>query len=312
MHSTLKTPTIAILLCTYQGEKYLAEQLDSIVIQEGVDPIIWASDDGSSDQTTAILKRYQEKLGKDRLHILQGPCQGFVKNFMSMVCNPNIQADYYAFADQDDIWMKDKSARALSFLNSISQKTPGLYCSRTLYVDEQNQVIGPSQPYQRPPSFNNALVQNIASGNTMVFNQAARDLLVAIGQNQPIVYHDWMLYLMVTACGGQVLFDQEPTVRYRQHSNNLIGMNTSFKSYLARIKILWGGRFATWNNIHTNTLSNMKALLTLQNQAILAGYIEARQKNRFACIYSLFKLKILRQTRIGQLGLCCIILINKF
>lgn len=312
MRSTLKTPTIAILLCTYQGEKYLAEQLDSIVMQEGVTPIIWASDDGSSDQTIAILKHYQEKLGKDHLHILRGPCQGFVKNFMSMVCNPNIQADYYAFADQDDIWMDDKSARALLFLSSISQNTPGLYCSRTLYVDEQNQVIGPSQAYQRPPSFNNALVQNIASGNTMVFNQAARDLLVAIGQTQPIVYHDWMLYLMVTACGGPVLFDQEPTVRYRQHSNNLIGMNTSFKSYLARINILWGGRFATWNNIHTNTLSNMEAYLTPKNQVILADYIHARKKNRFACIYSLFALKILRQTRIGQLGLCCIILMNKF
>ena len=312
MRSILKTPTIAILICTFQGEKYLAEQLDSIVMQTEAAPIIWASDDGSSDQTTAILRRYQEKLGEDRLHILQGPCQGFVKNFMSMVCNPNIQADYYAFADQDDIWMKDKSARALSFLSQVSQNTPGLYCSRTLYVDEQNQVIGPSQAYQHSPSFNNALVQNIASGNTMVFNQAARDLLVAIGQTQPIVYHDWMLYLMVTACGGQVLFDQEPTVRYRQHSNNLIGMNTSFKSYLARIKILWGGRFATWNNIHTNTLSSMKKFLTPQNQAILAGYIQARQKNRFACVYSLFKLKILRQTRIGQLGLCCIILMNKF
>lgn len=312
MRPTLKTPTIAILLCTFQGEKYLAEQLDSITMLEGADPVIWASDDGSSDQTIAILKRYQEKLGKDHLHILQGPCQGFVKNFMSMVCNPNIQADYYAFADQDDIWMKDKSVRALSFLSQVSQNIPGLYCSRTLYVDEHNQVISHSQAYQHPPSFNNALVQNIASGNTMVFNQAARDLLAAIGQTQPIVYHDWMLYLMVTACGGQTLFDQEPTVRYRQHSNNLIGMNTNFKSYLARIKILWGGRFATWNNIHTSTLNKMRAFLTPQNQAILAGYIEARQKNRFACICSLFKLKILRQTRIGQLGLCCIILMNKF
>ena len=108
------------------------------------------------------------------------------------------------------------------------------------YVDQENHPLGLSLPYKRPAVFANTLVQNIASGNTMVFNEAARKLLVQAGPQVDIDLHDWWTYMLVTGMGGQVLFDHAPTVRYRQHPNNLWGMNTSLKSQWMRIRKLFG------------------------------------------------------------------------
>src|ERR1035437_10341719 len=89
-------PNVAILLCTMQGQHYLREQLDSILRQTHASWSVWASDDGSSDGTRAILDEYQSRLGKSRLSIGHGPAQGYVANFLSQTCNTNINADYYA------------------------------------------------------------------------------------------------------------------------------------------------------------------------------------------------------------------------
>src|SRR5690606_25344152 len=95
--------------------------------------------------------------------------------------------------------------------------------TRTLLVDDKNTEIGMSQLFKRPPSFPNALMQNIAGGNTMVFNA---DLRRVLGSAPPrVVIHDWWLYLATTACDGLVRYDPEPSLRYRQHGDNLIGMN---------------------------------------------------------------------------------------
>ena len=111
-------PKVAILLCTYHGQQYLVEQLDSFAAQSFSNWVVWASDDGSQDDTHTILETCRDKWRDDRLSIQFGPAKGFVANFLSLTCNANIQADYYAYSDQDDIWEADKLQRAVDWFQS--------------------------------------------------------------------------------------------------------------------------------------------------------------------------------------------------
>jgi glycosyltransferase involved in cell wall biosynthesis len=113
-----------------QGQHYLAEQLDSFSTQSYTNWELWASDDGSKDQTLEILEEYRQKWPTGRLSIYFGPAKGYAANFLQLTCNAGIKADFYAYSDQDDIWEKDKLERALRWLESIPENIPALYCSR--------------------------------------------------------------------------------------------------------------------------------------------------------------------------------------
>ena len=219
-------PKVAILLCTYHGQHYLADQLDSFAAQSYPNWEVLASDDGSQDNTHAILEAYRGQWGHDRLAIHFGLARGFAANFLSLTCKSSIKADYYAYSDQDDIWEADKLQRAMSWLLTIPEDVPALYCSRTRLVDAHNRDIGYSPLFTKPPSFANALMQNVGGGNTMVFNNAARALLCEAGADADVVTHDWWAYLLVSGC-GKVFYDACPSLRYRQHGGNLVGMNSS-------------------------------------------------------------------------------------
>ena len=115
---------IAILLCTFNGARFLPAQLSSYGSQTWRDWRLFASDDGSSDQTAAILAQYQKTLGSNQVQIRSGPRRGFVTNFLSLVCDPSIDADYYAYSDQDDIWEPEKLARAIEVLQQTPPHVP--------------------------------------------------------------------------------------------------------------------------------------------------------------------------------------------
>lgn len=270
-----------------------------------------ASDDGSSDETMAMIDAFANTMGKSKVQQVKGPQKGFASNFLSMVCHPDLKADAYAYCDQDDIWLDDKLERAARFLAAVPSDVPALYCSRTRYVDQKNHPLGLSLPYARPAVFTNALVQNIASGNTMVFNDAARKLLVQAGPQVDIDLHDWWTYILVTGMGGPVLFDQTPSVRYRQHPNNLWGMNTSFKSQVMRIRKLFGGRFANWNERHIAVLSPMQYLLTLNNQRIFERFSQARKLSLVPRLVGLKQSGVYRQTIMNNVGFFLAALLGK-
>lgn len=294
--------SVAILLGTYNGAQYLGEQLNSFVNQTYLNWSVWASDDGSSDNTKLLLQEFSLQYPR-KMQILSGPQKGFAANFLSLVCNPAIQASAYAYADQDDIWFENKLERAVHFLGSVPKEVPALYCSRTLYVDLTNHSIGLSLPYARPTGFANALIQNIASGNTMVFNDAARKLLVQAGSHVDIDLHDWWTYILVAGSGGQVYFDKEPSVRYRQHPNNLWGMNTSLRSQILRIKKLFGGRFANWNSRHLAALEPMRDALKPCNLTILDRFSSARKQSLLPRLIGLKKSGVYRQTMMNNIAL---------
>jgi len=176
------TPLVPIFLCTYNGARFLAEQLDSLESQTHQNWVVFASDDGSSDQTLEILRQYQAKWPAGKLTIRSGPQKGFCQNFLSLACDLQIKADYDAFCDQDDVWLPAKLEVALSnIITNQAVDVPYLYCGRTKYVNENLKSCGMSPLCVFPPSFRNALVQNIAGGNTMVFNLAAKNLIEKVG-----------------------------------------------------------------------------------------------------------------------------------
>ena len=304
-------PIVAILLATYQGQKYLATQLDSIAAQTHANWQLWASDDGSSDGTLSILKQYQNEWPTGRLSIQRGPGKGYVANFLSLICNAEIDADYFAYADQDDYWEKNKLERALSFLDTVPEGVPALYCARTILVDEQDNEIGLSPLFTKKPSFANALMQNLGGGNTMMFNRAARELVGEAGQDLVLDKHDWWTYLVVSGCGGLVLYDPEPALRYRQHSANQIGMNQGWDARLHRIKMLWQGRFKQLNELHIRALERIQPRLTTENAEILQRFAMARQASLIPRLVSILQSGVYRQTFLGNLGLAAAVVFRR-
>lgn len=297
-------PKVAILLCTFNGHDYLADQLDSFAAQSYPNWEVWASDDGSQDDTHAILETYQKKWGGERLSILSGPAQGFAANFLSLTCAGGIQADYYAYSDQDDIWEADKLQRAMDWLLTIPEDIPALYCSRTRLIDAKNQVIGFSPLFTKPPGFANALIQNIGGGNTMVFNDAARELLRVAGKDVGVVLHDWWTYMVVSGCGGKVFYDSYPSLRYRQHGGNLVGMNSNWLARLVRrIRMLWQGQSRNRNDKHVQALQQLRSKLTPENQEILDQFSVARNRCLLPRVVGLKRSGIYRQTLLGNLRL---------
>jgi glycosyltransferase involved in cell wall biosynthesis len=306
-----KPPRVAVLMCTMQGQRFLAEQLNSIATQTHPNWEIWASDDGSDDHTHAILEHYQEHWGKDHLSIHSGPAVGSTANFLSLTCRADIDTEFFAYADQDDIWESDKLERAVSWLQTVPRNIPALYGSRTQLVDERNQYIGYSPLFTRSPSFENALVQNVAGGNTMVFNRAARDLLRRAGDQVQVVAHDWWAYMVITGCGGRVHYDPYPTVRYRQHGDNQVGSNQSWGARLVRLRLLLKGRFRAWTDANILALQSVRPLLTEQNRMTLDDFEKSRQGDLWTRLSGLWSVGLYRQTILGNLGLIAAALLRK-
>lgn len=294
---------MAILLCTFNGQNHLQEQLQSFSAQQHRNWQLWVSDDGSQDQTLPILQQYRSTVEQQRVKLQTGPQQGFVANFMSLTCQADIEADFYAYADQDDIWELDKLQRALNHLQRIAPNIPALYCTRTRVVDETGEHVGFSPLFRKPPSFANALVQNVGGGNTMVFNRAARDLLCEVSPGASIVSQDWWAYMVISGCGGQIIYDPHPSVRYRQHGGNLVGANSSWTARAVRMRMLWQGRFKHWTDLNLAALGRFKSLLTQDNQMVLERFIAARQASGWQRISGILASGVYRQTLLGTLSL---------
>ena len=305
------TPLVAILLCTYNGARFLAEQLDSLEAQTHQNWVVFASDDGSTDQTLEMLQQYQVKWPAGKLNIRSGHQKGFCRNFLSLACDSEIKADYYAFCDQDDVWLPAKLEVALAkIIANQTVEAPYLYCGRTKYVTENLKPCGMSPLFVFPPSFRNALVQSIAGGNTMVFNLAAKNLIEKIGVVD-VPSHDWWLYQLISGVEGGIFYDREPHLLYRQHEFAMVGGNNSFSARIERIWMLLQGRFQNWNTQNINALKQVNHLLVRNHQEILKMF----ELLRGAGIKDRFRLMevcgLYRQTRRGTFSLFLANLINK-
>lgn len=301
---------VAILMGTYNGATFIEKQLQSIKDQEWQNWSLWVSDDGSKDKTCSMIEQVFEG-SQNQCTLLAGPAKGFCENFKSLIGNLDIEADYFAFADQDDIWHPAKLARAVEYLQSLPEEAPAMYCSRTQLIDEQDQALGFSPLNAKRPGFANALLQNIASGNTMAFNAAARQLFLKI-IDLPLVAHDWALYLIVSASGGNVFYDSTPSVLYRQHNANVIGNGMKLSQRLSNFVDAHQGRNRHWNDVNFSLLNRLREEMTSENQRRFDAFRQVRNSGLLARLKFFHDSGVYHQNRLGQMTNFSYALFNKF
>lgn len=225
--------SIVVLLSTYNGEKYLRELLDSLLLQTFQNTQIIVRDDGSTDQTVNILKQYAAQHAC--LTLLEGANIGVIKSFMALLrhCPPRPH-QYYAFCDQDDAWDPDKLVNALKHLEALPTPDNALYCSRFAITDPQLKPMGISA-MPKFIGFENALVENVALGCTQVFGESIKQLILKANPGH-MMMHDWWAYL-VAAAFGTVIYDPQPSICYRQHANNTVGWDKNLTRMLKKSTI---------------------------------------------------------------------------
>lgn len=200
---------VQVLLSSYNGEKYIQKQLDTIFAQKGVEVSCLVRDDGSSDGTLQVLRAYQEQ--EPRLQWVQGENLGWRKSFMELLRLAG-EADYYAFSDQDDEWFEDKLLTGVGMLEQRPEDIPLLFHCARIRKDpggEQEQQMLP-----RPLSVKNALMQEYCQGCAMMINRRARDLLCAYRPKGTYGHDFWVgvvCYLL-----GEVHYSPRPPVLSHQ------------------------------------------------------------------------------------------------
>jgi len=302
---------IGILLALFNGEKYLIDLLNSIANQDYQNWILFVSDDGSTDHSLRILLRFREYHKNNKIIIYDGPRQGFAKNYLSLIRRTKNLCDYYAFCDQDDIWHKNKLSRALCFLELQSNSAPSLYGSSTRYISEDGDFLMNSFIFQNPPCFENAIVQNISGGNTMVFNQFASNLIARTPINNKLAAHDWWTYILVSGFTGYIYYDPTPSVDYRQHTAALVGENRSIRAKFFRVRKVLDGQYKNWNTENLNMLNYFENELPLKNKKTLIAFRNMRSQILFVRLFSYFSSEIRRQKFFDNLALLIAVFLNK-
>lgn len=235
---------ITVMMSTYNGEKFLREQLDSILAQklpDGFSLRIFVRDDGSSDGTPLILNEYSEKFC-DVISYYTGENLKPARSFWNLLKRCPY-SDYYAFSDQDDFWYPDKLARAVAVLQAEPNKDmPLLYTSNVMVSDAELNPVAPMYSEKKYTDFAHILIYNLSNGCAQVFNNCAREEFIRYDmENNLVIMHD-RLADMLTVTFGKLIYDEEPSMLYRQHGDNVIGEQSlgRFKSFIKRVKRFCG------------------------------------------------------------------------
>lgn len=228
---SIKDKRVAILMSTYNGEKYIKEQVESLLNQTYDNIKIFIRDDGSKDNTVNIIRNYKQY--NNKIILIEGKNIGFINSFFELL-NYCKDADYYAYCDQDDIWMEDKIERAVRFLEKSDSNKPVLYFSNSDYYDETMNFLATAEK-NKIYNFRNSLVECVTQGMTMVINNKTREAIV---QNRPknCLYHDWWTY-MICSGFGEIIYDSKPLVKYRRHNKSVtVEGKSKIKLFIWRIK----------------------------------------------------------------------------
>jgi glycosyltransferase involved in cell wall biosynthesis len=209
---------VAVLLSTLNGARFISEQIASIQAQTHQNHRLFWRDDGSTDETIAVM---QARFGITPSDAAPLGITGSYARLLLLAYDDG--CSLFAFADQDDVWIPSKLARGVRALQALAG--PALYCARQTLVDDQLRRLGASPAFHEPIGFPAALTQNIAAGCTIMFNRPAAELLIKTFHRQP--YHDWWCYLLIAAAGGRIITDDTEVIHYRQHASNTIGASSS-------------------------------------------------------------------------------------
>lgn len=281
--------SVAVLMSTYNGEQYLRAQLDSVLKQKGVAVSLLVRDDGSKDGTLNILQQYSEK--NLNITILKEENCGAEMSFhrLCQYAEKNIKADFYAFCDQDDVWQEDKLQVAVRSLEPLDKKQPNLYFSNLLMVDSNLQPIRSLfASGEVIISKRMALIQVYTYGCTCVFNRLALEEYCSAVFSRELAHDNWIYILCMYL--GNVVYDEESHIYYRQHGTNLSGEKVSgAKLVLRRMKRAtkghWGHDFELYSSEMLNCFAEKLSIKDYEYISRIANYRKSL-KNKISLFFS--------------------------
>jgi len=311
-YDTLK---LVVVMATYNGAPYIDEQIRSILTGQIRPNQLIIRDDHSHDKTLELAHKLAATSTSDVEFDIRKNQTGLgaAKNFLSILNELPNDTDFVAFSDQDDIWEPWKLKRAVQFLSDEKiGEQPALYCSRQQLVDEQGQNIKLSRNFKHQPSFSNVLVENIATGCTVLINRRALNIIQEVSQPLPdIAFHDWWLNLIISGVGGKVIFDSKPGIKYRQHDANVRGGQVSLLAGLkTRIKRQIAVQLRDQIERNIKAASKVDEKFTPTNRKKLDAFRKARNSNFTQRVTYLRSASIYRQSRLDDIVMKMLLLVG--
>lgn len=302
--------SILVLMSTYNGQRFLKEQIDSILSQRGVDVHLLVRDDGSSDSTPEILSAYQERYPNVEVLLEENiGCKYSFAKLCRIALERYPDYDYYAFSDQDDVWMEDKLSSATFKLNGQNSNSGRLYLSEKQIVDAALSPLStPKRNYRL--TLGESFIMHFATGCTMVFDINLLKMFCFADPSLMTLHDEWM-YKMCLAIGGEVCYDSTPHILYRQHGNNVVGVNLTFRQR-------WNGRWIRYakepqerSKLLTNMQSIYKEYFTLEARRIF-GDITTYELSLRSKLRVLFSSNIKSNYWKNNFGFFISVLTNRF
>ncbi|MEE0419951.1 MAG: glycosyltransferase [Lachnospiraceae bacterium] len=254
-------PKVNIILSSYNGEKYIREQIESLLAQDYPNIEIHIRDDGSTDRTMDILKEYEEK---GKIYLYTGENKGFCGSFFELLKLAD-KGEYWSFCDQDDIWLPEKVRLAVEWLEQQKQTEPLLYYSLSEMMDDSGNSLGLQKPPNGSLCFRRALTGTFGVGFSMVINKALRDEMLRCNPQQ-VHSHDWLAGAIALGF-GTVHVNNQVCAKYRR-------LDTSVTKISLGKKIKWFGHAIKGNSDvkdrNMEFSKQYKEKLSSSNQALLS------------------------------------------
>lgn len=303
---TKRQPKAAVLLATYNGERFLPEQLDSILNQTWENLELYIRDDGSSDHTLTILKKYESSYKNVRLLSLSEGNLGYPACFY-VLSDLDIDADYFFFSDQDDVWIPDRIQQAIELMEVQGDRQMLLYTAAYTICNEKLEPVGQSPKRSGKFTLYNTLFDLCGPGFTLGFNRKARDFLRDHKPQHLESRDGWMS--MLFSAFGLVIYNPEPCAFYRRHSNATASeYQTGFRFWAWRVQTFFFGGFASYKETLQDFYEVVGDKLSEQDRDIV--YLFAWEKYFPGVFRKVFFPKRLRSNWIDELALRFVFLLG--
>lgn len=295
---------VLVLMSTYNGEKYIKEQIESILKQEQVEVSLLIRDDGSIDKTKEIIKDFESK--NNNITFYEGKNLGPARSFMDLI-NKAEDFDYYAFSDQDDVW---DSKKLISAIKKLDGDKTALYMSAVEIVDEDLNFVE-IKKISGNFCFEGEMVKNFAIGCTQVFNKALCDEIKKYNPEYLIMHDSWITRVCY-AIGGNVIIDDNAYIKYRQHGNNVLGYkDEGFQKLKRQFKIAFKDNISMRVNIAKELKNGYKETLTENAKEVIESLINY-QKDKKAKKWLLNNKKFKSNDKKINMKMKLAIILNKF
>ena len=288
-------PSVTVLLSIWRGRAHLRQQIESIRNQVGVDVKLMFH----MDEVDEVAERLVYEVFPDANRVPLPSGLGLPEAYLRLVTAPMTHGDLWAFADQDDVWLPNKLARAATELRRTSR--PALWIGRSVVIDSQGEFLYPKiflPSIDSQPSFGNALVETIAPGCSMVWNAALQNRIQSSKIPSGAVMHDSWIYLLASTF-GQVVIDLEPTMYYRLHTGSSVGLSRDVTSRLGRLG-------ATSRRGHRSVRTQARNLLCAFSEEMGASQVDVAEAVACGNLWKVWRLAAggkLKRTRFVDQGL---------